>query len=61
MTHKVLIVERALSDNSKVYDVVFGDAVIPAITLRDAEGMAYAIAAAINTHSNDGAVALHKF
>lgn len=61
MTHKIHIVERALSDNSKVYDVEFGDNTIPAITLRDAESMAYAIAAAINCYSNDGAIALHMF
>lgn len=61
MTHEVAIIEVSLSDDSKVYDVVFGDVSLPGVTLRDAESMAYAIAAAINTYSNDGAVALHKF
>lgn len=61
MTHKVNIVEQTLSDGSKAYDVVFGDVVMPAVTLRDAESMAYAIAAAINNHSNDGAIAIHNF
>ena len=61
MEHRVNIVERTLSDDSKVYDVVFGNVLLPAVTLRDAESMAYQIAAAINNHSNDGAIALHKF
>ena len=61
MEHRVEIIECTLSDGSKVYDVVFGDARMPAVTLRDAESMAYAIAAAINNHSNDGAIAVHAY
>ena len=53
MEHKVEIVERVLSDGSKAYDVVFGEAVLPAVTMNDAAELAQKIQFAVHDHTNE--------
>lgn len=53
MEHKVHIVERTLSDGSKVHDVVFGDVLLPAVTERDAAELAQKIQFAVHDHTNE--------
>lgn len=49
----VFVVERSLSDASKVYDVCLRETVLHAVTEQDAHDLASKIRQAINAHTND--------
>lgn len=50
---RITVVERTLTDNSKTYDVVFGDITLPAITFNDAAELAQKTQFAIHDHTNE--------
>lgn len=60
MEHQITIIERTLSDGSYVYDVVFGNALLPAVTERDAQLLAERFTLAIREHSNEEVRTVYK-
>lgn len=54
----IWIIEETLSDGSTVYNVKLPSEELPAITSDDATDLAYAIAVAINEHTNNKATVM---
>lgn len=52
-TIRATMIERALSDGSKVYDVVIGATNLAAVTERDARDLLYKLITAIEAHTNE--------
>ena len=52
---RIEVVLRRLSDGSEAWDVVYGNRLLPAVTMHDAAELAQKIQLAIHDHTNETA------